>query len=135
MRKTLLAFLIILPMIGFSQIEIREENDKLIINNEKVIEKGNILTITDKLLQNIKKLDYDAQPSEAMNIQPRQFSFSFKPINDTSLIGKKAKVLRFSKNNIVVSINMASIYRITLSPELELEDFIIDNLNKKPLNN
>lgn len=37
MKKIILAFLIALPMIGIAQIEIREENDKLIINNEKII--------------------------------------------------------------------------------------------------
>lgn len=132
MKKIILAFLIALPMIGIAQIEIKEENDKLIINDEKIIEKGSVLIITEKLFQNMKKLHYKASPKGAIYIQSPQSSFTsfFKPVNDTSLIGEKVKVLRFSKKKVVVSINMVNIYHITLSPELELEDIIVDNKNK-----
>lgn len=106
MKKIILAFLIALPMIGIAQIEIREENDKLIINNEKIIEKGSVLIITEKLFQNMKKLHYKASPKGAIYIQSPQSSFTsfFKPVNDTSLIGEKVKVLRFSKKKVVVYI-------------------------------
>lgn len=111
MKKIILAFLIALPMIGIAQIEIKEENDKLIINDEKIIEKGSVLIITEKLFQNMKKLHYKASPKGAIYIQSPQSSFTsfFKPVNDTSLIGEKVKVLRFSKKKVVVSINMVPI--------------------------
>lgn len=139
MQKKNLTFLLFFIGLSLSaQINIREEDDSLIINEEKIIKKGSLLTITNNIFYNLR-LNKITKPSTfrnitRLNIQSRQILFRDYQMNtNSSIIGKKVKIIKWDsyyRNYILTVKQNCNTYKILLDEKIELEDIIVDNKNK-----
>lgn len=121
-----------MPLFGFSQMEIREENNKLIINDEQEIRKGDFLVInssnsTNEIFSFIRQ-PYIVSLKKSIVKSSSNFSDYNDVLKSKNIIGKKLKIeswISYDNDYIITATLGYQTYKILLLKSIEFEEVVL----------